>query len=78
MTAGDKSVRLINTSNLNDARSFAGGTDYMYASAATPDAKYIVAGGEDSTLRVWTLADGKSVATFEAPKPPTVEKEEKK
>ena len=77
VTAGDKSVRLINTSNLNDARSFAGGTDYMYACAATPDAKYIVAGGEDSALRVWTLADGKAVATFEAPKPSAETEEEK-
>jgi len=78
VTAGDKSVRLINTSNLNDARSFAGGTDYMYACAATPDAKYIIAGGEDSTLRVWTLADGKAIATFEAPKPPEEKKPEGK
>ena len=48
----------------------------MYACAATPDAKYIVAGGEDSALRVWTLADGKAVATFEAPKPSAETEEE--
>jgi len=67
VTAGDKSVRLINTSNLNDARSYSGGTDFMYACAATPDGKVIIAGGQDSVLRVWNMADGKIVATFESP-----------
>ena len=78
VTAGDKSVRLINTSNLNDARSYSGGTDFMYACAATPDAKIIIAGGEDSALRVWNMTDGKVIATFEAPKPPGENKPEEK
>ncbi len=73
ITSGDKTVRLINSSNLNDARSFSGGTDYMYASAATPDGTVILAGGQDSTLRIWNLTNGQSLATFEAPKPPEVE-----
>ena len=78
VTAGDKSVRLINTSKLNDARSYSGGTDFMYACAATPDAKIILAGGEDSALRVWNMTDGKVIATFEAPKPPGKNKPEEK
>lgn len=68
-------MRLINSSNLNDARSFSGGTDYMYASAATPDGKVILAGGQDSTLRVWNLTNGQSLATFAAPKPAEQEEE---
>ncbi len=75
VTSGDKTVRLINSSNLNDARSFSGGTDYMYASAATPDGKVILAGGQDSTLRVWNLTNGQSLATFAAPKPAEQEEE---
>ena len=79
VTAGDKSVRLINISNLNDARSYSGGGDFMYTCVATPDAKIIVAGGQDSALRIWNLADGKAIATFEAPKPPVKgTKQEKK
>ncbi len=74
VTSGDKTVRLINSSNLNDARSYSGGTDYMYASAATPDGKVILAGGQDSTLRIWNMTNGQSLATFEAPKPPEEEK----
>ena len=78
MTCGDKTVRLINTNNLNDARSFSGGTDFMYASAVTPDGKVILGGGQDSALRIWNMADGKVIATFEAPKPPEENKPEEK
>ena len=78
VAAGDKTVRLINASNLNDVRSFAGGTDYMYACAATPDAQFVVAGGQDSTLRVWTLANAQVVASFEAPTPAGAPKKEEK
>ncbi len=73
VTAGDKSVRLIK-SDLNDARSFSGGTDFMYTSDATPDGKIVIAGGQDSTLRVWNMTDGKTVATFESPQPATEKK----
>ena len=78
VTSGDKTVRLINTSNLNDARSFSGGTDFMYASAVTPDGKVILGGGEDSALRIWNMTDGKVIATFEAPKSPEENKPEEK
>jgi WD40 repeat protein len=71
-------VRLINSSNLNDARSFSGGGDFMYACGATPDGKVILAGGEDSTLRVWNMTNGQVLVTFEAPKPPEEEKKEEK
>jgi WD40 repeat protein len=73
VTAGDKSVRLIK-SDLNDARSFSGGTDFMYTSDATPDGKIVIAGGQDSALRVWNMADGKVVATFESPQTATEKK----
>jgi WD40 repeat protein len=67
VTSGDKTVRLIK-SDLNDVRSFSGGADFMYACGATPDGKVVIAGGQDSALRVWNMADGKVMATFEAPK----------
>ncbi len=70
VASGDKTVRVINASSLGDVRSLAGGTDYMYACATTPDAQLVVAGGQDSTLRVWTLANASVVAAFDPPKPP--------
>lgn len=71
-TGGDGKVRLINESG-GDARTFAGATDFMYAGAATPDGKVVIAGGQDGILRVWNGATGTSIATFEPPKAQTPE-----
>ena len=66
-TGGDGKVRLINESG-GDARTFAGASDFMYAGAATPDGRIVIAGGQDGVLRVWNGANGNSIATFEPPK----------
>ena len=71
-TGGDGKVRLINEAG-GDARTFAGATDYMYAGAATPDGKVVIAGGQDGILRLWNGTTGSSIATFEPPKAPTPE-----
>jgi WD40 repeat protein len=71
-TGGDGKVRLINESG-GDARTFTGATDFMYAGAATPDGKIVIAGGQDGILRVWNGTSGTSITTFEPPKPPTSE-----
>ena len=71
-TGGDGKVRLINESG-GDARSFAGASDFMYAGAATPDGRVIIAGGQDGILRVWNGANGQSITTFEPPKAATPE-----
>ena len=66
-TGGDGKVRLINESG-SDARTFSGASDFMYAGAATPDGRIVIAGGQDGVLRVWNGANGNSIATFEPPK----------
>lgn len=66
-SSGDAKVKLINAANGGNVRDFPGSADYMYSSAASADGKTIIAGGADSTLRVWTDA-GVVFATFEAPK----------
>ncbi|MBI4664429.1 MAG: hypothetical protein HY735_37010 [Verrucomicrobia bacterium] len=64
-TSGDSQVRIVKE-NGDKVRSFDGVTDFMYAVAATPDGKTIVAGGQDGVLRVWNGSDGKVLAAFES------------
>ncbi len=71
-TGGDGKVRLINEGG-GDARTFSGASDFMYAGAATPDGKIVIAGGQDGILRIWNGANGNSIATFEPPKAATPE-----
>lgn len=68
-SSGDKTVQLKNSANGGNVANFGGAADYMYSAAATGDGKYIVGGGQDSAVRVWT-ANGQPYSTFEAPKPP--------
>lgn len=71
-TGGDGKVRLINEGG-GDVRSFSGATDFEYATAATPDGKIVIAGGQDGILRVWNGVNGSSITTFEPPKAPLPE-----
>ncbi len=64
-SAGDNRVRIV-TDEGAEVRSIAGLPDYMQASVSTPDGGTIVAGGEDSYLRVWDGSNGKELAAFGA------------
>ena len=79
--SGDKQVRFHRTGNGKDYRSFKGGTDFMYTSAAARsetsvianvnnEATIVIAGGEDGVLRMWNGGDAKSIRIIEPPKPP--------
>src|SRR5690606_8943451 len=65
-SSGDATLQLKRSDNGGNIRSFAGATDFLYAVEVTADGNTIVAGGQDSVLRVWTQ-DGKSVAEFAPP-----------
>jgi WD40 repeat protein len=65
--SGDKTVRFHNISDGDNYRTFSGGTDYMYAAAATRDGSLVVAAGEDGVLRVWDGTNGQSLMTFPPP-----------
>ena len=41
-----------------------GHTGTVLCHAVTPDGQYVVSGSEDNTLRVWTLRDGRCIATL--------------
>lgn len=60
VSAGDAQVKLIKE-NGETVRSFSGASDFMHAAAATADGQWIVAGGQDSVLRVWNGKDGASL-----------------
>jgi WD40 repeat protein len=64
--SGDSKIRLVREDG-NEVRSFAGAGDFVHSAAATPDGKMVIAGGQDSILRVWDGASGKVLATFPAP-----------
>jgi WD40 repeat protein len=65
-TSGDSQVRIVRE-NGDNVRTFTGAADYMYSGSATPDGKIVVAGGQDSVLRVWNGADGNLMVSFPAP-----------
>jgi WD40 repeat protein len=65
-TAGDGRVRLLRPDG-GEVRSFGGASGFVYAVDVTRDGATVVAGGEDGTLRAWTVADGKAVTTLPPP-----------
>lgn len=61
----DKSVRLWKDDG-TAVRQFAGLGDHVYAIAASPDGGLIAAGAYDGEVRVWNVADGAVVKSFNA------------
>ncbi|HKS37001.1 MAG TPA: hypothetical protein VJW76_07420, partial [Verrucomicrobiae bacterium] len=67
VTSGDGKVRWVKEDG-TEVRAFAGTTDFVYSAAATPDGRIVIAGGQDSVLRVWNGTNGELIASF-APLP---------
>jgi len=62
-SAGDCLIRIVTDAG-GQQRSISGLPDFMQAVASTSDGGMIVAGGEDSFLRVWNGHDGKEIVSF--------------
>ena len=62
-SAGDNLVRIV-TDEGAQVRAIANLPEFMQSAACCPATNAIVAGGEDSVLRVWNSADGKELVTF--------------
>ncbi len=59
-TSGDQSIKL-------DTTAISGSSGFLFTSAVSADGKWIVAGGADGVLRVWTSSDRKLVQSFAPP-----------
>ena len=70
-SCGDKNVHIKRADNGGNVRALSGATDYVYNVGVSADGKTIIAGGQDSVVRIWS-DDGKSIVTFT---PPVVEEE---
>ena len=70
ITTADKKAKLIRVplGNPANVRDLVGVADVMHAGDVSGDGKTAVAGGEDGVLRVWNVADGKSLQSFDPPK----------
>ena len=64
--SGDAKVRMVREDG-SDVRSFSGANDFVESAAVTPDGKIVIAGGQDSVLRVWDGTDGKLITDFPPP-----------
>ncbi len=69
ITTADKKAKLIRVplGNPANVRDLAGVGDVMHAGDVSRNGKVAVAGGEDGVFRVWNIADGKALQTFEPP-----------
>jgi WD40 repeat protein len=63
VAAGGVAVRLVNEGG-NVVRNFDSAGAFMYDLSLSADGRTIVAGGLDGVLRLWSVADGKSIAVF--------------
>lgn len=62
-SSGDNKVRLVGLDG-KEVRTFPEVADFMESAAVSADGKLVVAGGQDSVLRVWNAADGVKLAAF--------------
>jgi len=65
-TSADKTVKSWDMNNGNNAKTFAGMTDYVYAVAISPDGTMVAGGAYDGEVKVWKLADAVLVKAFNA------------
>ncbi len=56
--SGDKNVTMFNADNGQNVRNFTGGTDFMYAVAASTDGKLVITGGEEGVVRIYNGDNG--------------------
>jgi len=62
-SSGDNKVRLVGLDG-KEVRTFSDVADFVQSSAVTADGKTVVAGGQDGTLHVWSVGDGRALCVF--------------
>ena len=64
--SADKTVRIWNADSGATLKTLSGHTDYVYAVAISPDGNLVASGGFGGEVKVWKVADGKNVVSFNA------------
>jgi hypothetical protein len=64
--SADGTVRTWNADNLAPVKTLAGHTDHVFALAASPDGNLLASGAFNGEVRVWKVADGTLVKSFNA------------
>jgi WD40 repeat protein len=64
--SADMTVRVWNADTLAALRTLTGFTDHVFAIAASPDGNLVAGGAFNGEVRVWKLADGAPLHTFNA------------
>jgi WD40 repeat protein len=62
--SADQTVRLWNADNGQLIRTLTGHSDWVYALALSPDGNYAASGSWNGEVKIWKLADGKPVQSF--------------
>lgn len=68
--SGDMKVRILKEDG-STLRDFGGNKGFLFSTAVTADGKTILGGGQDSVLRAWDAATGKSLFSLNPPSPET-------
>jgi WD40 repeat protein len=64
--SADMTVRIFNADTLGVTKALTGHTDHVFAVAVSPDANLIASGAFNGEVRVWKVADGALVKSFNA------------
>ncbi len=57
-------ILLLVTTNGKQIKNFSGHSEAVYSVNFSPDGKYLLSGGKDSTIRLWDVASGKEIKQF--------------
>jgi WD40 repeat protein len=58
-------IRLWDTGNGREQRSFSGHSDTIYALAFSPDGRWLASASADRTVKIWAVASGKELLTLQ-------------
>lgn len=59
----DKTVKIWNLSNGQEARTLTGHSDVIYSVAISPDGETLVSGSKDNTIKFWNISKGEESST---------------
>jgi hypothetical protein len=70
VASADKTTRIYRSGDRGQVQRLEGHGDWLYSVAIDPSAERVASGSFTGEVRIWTISDGKPVATFVAVPPP--------